>query len=172
MKTKIGIAFVAFGAAVIIVFAVLIGLRIIPDLGLWMTYIVGIAVLCIVVPLNFRANREDEYHDALQNVAQAKRALKKIQSGKKMDTFRLQAVRKELDETSICFRDVVMEKEIYELLPVLEKLENASDHYLSGENLYAVLDEETIQTDLLLLEITEKELLKLREQDTKKEKKK
>ena len=162
MKTKLRIASVIVGVLGVVALAVLLTLDIIKDLYLWVYYAFGVSLLMILIPLNFRVKREDEYYDALQNVRQAKKAMSTLKPDKKTGLVKLRAVKNELAETSICFREIVSEKELYDLQPYVSKLDEAITHYKDDENFQVVLTDETIRADLELLNDIEDALIKLR----------
>ena len=89
--------------------------------------------------------------------------LNRIDVTKNVGLFKLRAARNQLSELEICFREVVYDHDLYALVPLLEQVTKAKDHYKDDDNFQASLTAETVQNDLRLLDEIEKELLKLRE---------
>ena len=160
MKTKLRILSVIVGISGVVALALLMYFGIIGDLYLWVIYAFGVSLLLILIPLAMRAKREDEYYETLQNVKQAKKALSAIKPEEKTGVIKLRAVRNQLAETAICFREIVEEKELYGLQPLLSRLSEAATHYKDDENFQAVLTDATIRADLSLLNEIEEELKK------------
>ena len=163
MKTKLRFVFALLGVVAIVAMTILLILQVVSFGEFWVDYVFGIAVLFIVIPLNFRASSKDEYYDALRNVKDSRYMLNRIDVTKNVGLFKLRAARNQLSELEICFREVVYDHDLYALVPLLEQVTKAKDHYKDDDNFQASLTAETVQNDLRLLDEIEKELLKLRE---------
>ena len=59
MKTKLRFVFALVGVAAIVAMTILLILQVVSFGEFWVDYVFGIAVLFIVIPLNFRASSKD-----------------------------------------------------------------------------------------------------------------
>ena len=164
MKTKLGILFALVGVSGIVAMIVLLILQVFEFDEWWVDYAFGVGALLIVIPLNFRSAKKDEYYDALRNVKESRYALSQIDAKKRVGLLKLQAARNQLAELAICFREIVTERDLFALLPLLERVEQAENHYKEDDDFRAALTEEIVDGDLQLVGEVEDVLLRLREQ--------
>ena len=163
MKTKLGIAFALLGVAGVVALIVLLILQVFDLNAWWVDYAFGVSVLLVIIPLNFRAAKKDEYYDALRNVKDARFALGRIDPSKRVGLLKLQAARGQLAELAICFREIVNNHDLYALQPLLNKLEQAQDHYKDDDDFNAHLTAEVLDEDQKTIDEVEKALVSLRE---------
>ena len=163
MKTKLRFLFALVGLAGIVALIILLVLDVYDFNELWVDYAFGVSILFVVIPLNSRAAKKDEFYDALRNVKDSRFALSKIDPTKRVGLLNLQAARNQLADLEICFREIVNNHDLYALVPLLEQVGKAENHYKDDDNFQASLTETIVKEDLELLDKIEAELLKLRE---------